>query len=639
MTDDPVADPALDPLASLHHDGSERYVVPAPGVDPDRLRIGDRVRIRIRTGLDAPVERIILRTAPDGEQVFEPMTEVAPGPACRWWEIALVVTMPSTGYRFLVLTAGTHRWLNGSGLHVEMPTDRDDFQLLAGYEPPRWLADRVFYQIFPDRFANGDPANDVVDGAWTYRGHPARQRPWDARPARDRSAMVEFFGGDLAGIEAHLDHLVDLGVNAIYLTPIFSTRSNHGYDIIDYDHVADHFGGDAALIALRAATRDRDIRLILDIAPNHIGVEHPWFQAAQADPDAPTAPYFVFREHPDDYESWLGVGSLPKLDYRSPALRDVMYAGPDAVLRHWLRPPYAADGWRIDVANMLGRLGPVQLGPEVARGMREAVKAENPEAYLMGEHSYDAIDHLAGDTWDAVMNYQGFQRPVLEWLRGTDLWSHASGFNVRLGPSTTASMVRTLDAFRAPIAWTVARSQYNLLASHDTARVVTEMAGDRGRIRAAYGLLMTYVGVPSIVYGDEIGLEGVDGGDARRTMPWDPDRWDDDLLAFLRQLIHVRIGSEALCRGGFQVLEIGADHLAYLRDTDAEWVVVVVGRGPDPRPAGPLLVRHGAIPDGVSFTELLTGATVVVTDGALDLPATPPGVALWTATTGARGSA
>ena len=213
------------------------------------------------------------------------------------------------------------------------------------------------YQIFPDRFANGDPTNDVGDGAWTYRGQTARHMPWDARPTRDMRGMVEFFGGDLQGIADHLDHLVDLGVGAIYLTPIFDSRSNHGYDIVDYEHVAAHFGGDEALVALREATREHDLRLILDIAPNHLGVEHPWFRAAQADPAAPTAPYFVFHEHPDDYASWLGVASLPKLDYRSADLRAAMYDGPAAVLRRWLRPPYAVDGWRIDVANMLGRLG------------------------------------------------------------------------------------------------------------------------------------------------------------------------------------------------------------------------------------------------------------------------------------------
>ena len=152
-------------------------------------------------------------------------------------------------------------------------------------------------------------------------------------------------------------------------------------------------------------------------------MEHPWFRAAQADPAAPTARYFVFHEHPDDYESWLGVASLPKLDYRSAGLRAAMYDGPDAVLRRWLRPPYAVDGWRIDVANMLGRLGPDQLGPDVARGMRRAVKAEQPDAYLLGEHAYDATDHLAGDQWDGVMDYWGFQRPSSTGSSAVELWS------------------------------------------------------------------------------------------------------------------------------------------------------------------------------------------------------------------------
>ena len=271
------------PDLALHHDGSARYVRPVDGADPLRLRVGDRVRLRVRSAIDAPIERIFLRITPDGEQVFEELTAVPAGPAARWWEIDLRLSMPITAYRFLVLTEAGHRWLNGSGIHGATPTDIDDFRVLAGYDPPRWLADRVFYQIFPDRFANGDPTNDVADGAWTYRGRVARTRRWDELPVRDGGSLVEFYGGDLAGIEAHLDHLVDLGVNAIYLNPIFETRSNHGYDITDYGRVADHFGGDEALAALRRATRERDIRLLLDIAPNHVGVEHPWFQAAQAD--------------------------------------------------------------------------------------------------------------------------------------------------------------------------------------------------------------------------------------------------------------------------------------------------------------------------------------------------------------------
>ena len=214
----------------------------------------------------------------------------------------------------------------------------------------------------------------------------------------------------------------DLGVNAIYLNPIFATRSNHGYDTIDYEHVAPHFGGDAALADLRRATADRDIRLILDIAPNHAGAEHPWFLAAQADPAAETAGYFIFRERPDDYESWLGVTArCPSSTTAAPTCARRCTPARTRSCAAGCEPPYSVDGWRIDVANMLGRLGPDQLGAEVARGMRQAVKEEDPDAYLIGEHSYDATEQLAGDQWDGVMNYAGFRSPVLDWLGGIEL--------------------------------------------------------------------------------------------------------------------------------------------------------------------------------------------------------------------------
>jgi alpha-glucosidase len=630
------SDPITPCLASVHHDGSPRYVVPVAGDTPDHLRIGDEIRLRVRSGVDRDIERVFVRTTPDGEQVFVELQEVQPGPANRWWEVTLRLSMPVTGYRFLLLARDGHRWLNGSGIHRATPTDHEDFRLVAGYDPPGWLANRVFYQVFPDRFANGDPSNDVRDGEWTYRGHAARARAWDDPPSSGPGALVEFFGGDLAGIESHLDYLADLGVNAIYLNPVFATRSNHGYDTVDYEHVADHFGGDAALVSLRLATRARDIRLMLDIAPNHVGSEHPWFLEAQADPDAGTAGHFVFRRRPADYESWLGIGSLPKLDYRDPALREAMYAGPDAILRRWLRPPFSIDGWRIDVANMLGRLGPDQLGAEVARGMRAAVKHENPDAYLMGEHSFDATDQLAGDQWDGVMNYAGFMNPVLEWLHGVDYGSHASGTILQTGRASTASLVETLTAFLAAVPWAVAAHQYNLVASHDTARIRTAVAGDVGHARAGFGLLLTFVGVPSILYGDEIGLEGEDGLQSRRTMPWAQASWDLDHLAFTRSLVHLRVRSRALQVGGLQFLEQADDSLAFLRDTDEEQVVVVVARGPAGRPAGPLSVASAALADGTALVEVLTGARATVEGGHLQLPETRPGVAVWSSVSDRR---
>jgi alpha-glucosidase len=603
--------------------------MPAGG-DPGRLRIGDEVRIRVRAGLDAPVDRVFVRTAPDGEERFDELAENPAGPACRWWAITLRLAMPVTGYRFLIVGPTGHHWLTGTGLRRGAVTDREDFRLVAGFDPPAWLADRVFYQVFPDRFANGDPSNDVADDAWTYRGQPTRRRPWNERPIDGPGRSVEFFGGDLAGVEAHLDHLVDLGVNGLYLNPIFESRSNHGYDTVDYDHVAAHFGGDEALVSLRRATRERDIRMILDIAPNHTGVEHPWFTAAQADPDVATAGYYTFNRRPDDYAAWLGVKSLPKLDYRDDGLRQAMYAGPDAILRRWLEPPFSADGWRIDVANMLGRQGPVQLGPDVARGMRAAVKAANPDAWLMGEHFYDATDSLNGDQWDGVMNYAGFMTPVLAWFRGAVHLLVPGGERIRDAPLTTGELVGVLGAFRAAVPWAVASCQYDLLGSHDTARVRSALGGDAGMVRAAFGLLLGYVGVPGLYYGDEVGLEGENGDTARGTMPWDRADWDLDQFAFLRTLVRLRTRSRALQSGGFQVLEAAEDSLAFLRDTHDEQAIVVVARSTAGRPAGALDVARGAVPDGTAFDEALSGLRATVVGGRLELPAMGAGVAIWT---------
>ncbi len=313
-----------------------------------------------------------------------------------------------------------------------------------------------------------------------------------------------------------------------------------------------------------------------------------------------------------------------------------MYAGDAAVLRRWLRPPYSADGWRIDVANMLGRLGPDQLGADVARGIRQAVKEENPDTYLLGEHSYDATEQLAGDQWDGVMNYAGFHAPVLGWLNGVEHWGHGVGTIMRAGRTPTVDLVETLGAYRAGVPWAVARCQYNLLDSHDTARIRTAVGGDPGRERAAFGLLLTYVGVPSILYGDEVGLEGHDGLSTRRTMPWDPAAWDLDLLDFVRTLIRHRVGSRALQVGGFQVLDVADDSLAFLRDTDEEQVIVVVARGPGERPAGAVDVAAGAIAEGTEFREALSGARAVVGEGHLALPAMAPGVAIWSAGSASR---
>ncbi len=616
---------------SIHHDGSPRYVRCGAGGDADP-RLGDEVTLRLRAAPDAPIQRILLRTCPDGEGQFVEMQPERDGPACRWWRATLRVTMPLVAYRFLLFTEDGAWWYNGSGLHRHSPTDADDFRLLADYAAPTWVREAVFYQVFPDRFADGDPHNNVRDGEFVYRGQPARARCWGESPTPGGlAAMVEFYGGDLVGIEKRLDYLVELGVSALYLNPIFTAYSNHRYDVVDYENVDSHLGGNPALVSLRRATAERGMRLILDIVPNHCGVAHPWFQAALADPHAPTTEYFTFQRHPDDYACWLGVRVLPKLNYRSAALRQVMYAGPDAVFRHWLRPPYAIDGWRIDVANMLARQGADQLGVEVGQAIRRAVKEENPATYLLGENFFDGSAQLQGDCWDATMNYAGFTMPLWWWLSRFQVrqhgWPEAIVSDV---PWPTQALVDTWRAYRAAIPWAIARQQYNLLGSHDTPRILSIVGGDAALNRLAVGVLMTSVGVPSVYYGDEIGL-GRAGHAVRACMPWDRSAWDEELRAFYQELIRLRRTSPALSAGGLQTLLVEEDTLAYLRDTDDEQLVVVAHRGPGTRPAAPLPVAHGALPDGLELAELFSGQRATVVDGHLPLPAMPPGVAIWRA--------
>ncbi len=607
--------------ASVHHDSSPRYV------SARTPTIGTEVTVRLRAARDAPIEQLLIRTAPDGEQLLTPMRRVATDSACQWWEGSLNLAMPKTSYRFLLLTPEGNWWLNALGLLRFTPTDTNDFKLLANYHAPHWVRDAVFYQIFPDRFADGDPENNVRDGEYLCYGAPVVARGWGEPPHRATGGR-EFFGGDLQGIIEKLPYLDALGVTSLYLNPIFVAPSNHKYDIADYTQVDPHFGGNEALAALRRALDERAMQLVLDIVPNHCGSAHPWFTEAQRDRNAPTAEFFTFRRHPDEYDSWLGARSLPKLDYRSERLREWMYAGEEAIMRQWLRPPYRIDGWRVDVANMLARQGESQLGHKIGRGIRRAVKAENPHSYLLGENFFDGSPHLQGDELDATMNYRGFSFPLLAWLGCyTETMAHDAAWHTRPALPTEA-LAAQWQTFLAAIPWQIATQQLNLLGSHDTPRLLTRLGGEEARARLAAALLFTFPGVPSVYYGDEIGLAGGPDPDCRRTMPWEPDAWNESLLALYRTLIQLRRTSPALRWGGYQLLHAQRDTLAFLREAPEERLLVVARRADDGQRALPV---HGAgLADGTPLRDLLGSATATVEQGQLPLPPhSGPSVQLW----------
>ena len=620
-------------LRSLHHDGSERYVTAAENNRGGCYQLGDTLTIRLRVHPGNHVKKALLRITPDGEQTFIELQKSAGknNERCEWWATSLKLTMPVTNYRFLVFTTEGAYWYNSRGLQETTPTDFYDFRILANYNAPNWVTDSVFYQIFPDRFCCGNPRHGVRDGEFIHDGTSAHTRTWGETPTRSgQKAMVEFFNGDLTGIAQKLDYLAELGVNAIYLNPIFPAFTNHRYDVIDYFQVDQHLGGKRAFCALRQKLRERGIRLVLDIVPNHCGSQHHWFRAAQADPHSKTAQYFNFYKHPDDYECWLGEKNLPRLNYANRQVRRLMYGGKRSVFRHWLREPYAIDGWRIDVANMLARSGAQQLNLEIAREIRQAVKQENPTAYLLGENFFDATATLQGDAWDGVMNYSGFTRPLWHWLNEFSVQHHGQPNNYASGrPLSTAGLLAGLEEYRAAIPWQIASQQYNLLDSHDTPRIRHTIGEHHGRNRLAATLLLTYVGVPGILYGTEVGLQGDIDTLTRGCMPWDERRWDMDCCNDYRKLIRLRHESRALARGGFQILQTEQDSFAFLRDAEGESVIVIANRGPNEKPAFSLSVAEGAIPDGAQFMEVFSGAKSTVTGGILPQPKTPVGATIW----------
>ncbi len=592
--------------AGLHHDGSALYVSnPLPAH-------GEQVTLRLRVPVDASIKAVFIRSAPDGENHLEPMHEVERDSVSAWWSGNLKISMPRNPYRFRIVSGEGVYHLNALGVSRTESPDASDFKLLADFQSPDWLQSAVFYQIFPDRFYNGNPANDVKSGESTVGRFSTQMRPWGAPLLPwEKAGNLDFYGGDLPGITQKLDYLADLGINALYLNPIFKSLSNHRYDIADFYQVDPHLGGNEALIELRRATAERQIRITLDVTLNHLGSANHWFTDAQADLTAPTADFFTFYDNnPAYYEKWLGISTLPKFNYRSEALRDQMYRAEDSVLRWWMHEPYRIDGWRLDVANMQARQGTVQLGNKIGRQLRRALKNDFPDAYIYGEHFYDGTPHLQGDELDASMNYQGFTMPLWRYLSGHDHgaeWRPEAVDQIRL---PAEDMAEQWNRFRAAVPWAVAVQQFNLLDSHDTPRILFKVDGDKALMRLAVVLLMTYVGVPCVYYGDEIGLTGGNDPDCRRCMPWDESEWDEDLHAHYRTLIALRRTAPALMRGGYQYL-YGSDGLLVYQRQSAEQRLIVIGyRGPDTLLTTHIPVRHGGLADGTTLTDRLSTACV-----------------------------
>lgn len=590
-------------------------------------KFGEEVEIRVRVPENAPLKQLILRTIPNGEQQFTGMKIGVVDKGYATWVCRITLRETSNLYYFILDTVDGLWYLDATGVHQTLPVNAQAFKLVTDFDEIPWLAKAVFYQIFPDRFANGDQSNDPTDEQDPVTGGFRTTYPWGKAVASSRERMA-FYGGDLKGIQDHLDHLLELGVNAIYLNPVFTAWTNHRYDVRDYLSVDPTLGGDAALLLLAEAFKLLGIRYVLDIVPNHCGVGHPWFLKARQDPDSEEAGFFYFDAKRETYASWMGFKALPKMNFRSQALRERIY-GNGGVFSYWLKPPFGADGWRVDVGNMLGRQDADQFSEQVIRGIRTAVKATKPEAYLFAENFYEAAAQLQGDQWDGVMNYMGFSAPLLAWLKAPS--TGAIGWQGELcsnEPWQTVSLAKVWTEHLAAIPWSVALQQYNLLSGHDTPRVRSILEGDDALLRLAYIVLFTFPGVPSIFYGDEIGLMDQESFGSRVCMPWDETSWDQGFFAFMKELIALRKSNDCLAQGAFQILHWEEELLVYQRELAGEHVLVTLNRSDKPGKAKDILIPEAGIRRGY-FREFLGNRHCKVEGGLLKLPDLPKGGIIW----------
>ncbi|HYN89101.1 MAG TPA: glycoside hydrolase family 13 protein [Ardenticatenaceae bacterium] len=458
---------------------------------------------------------------------------------------------------------------------------------------PDWVKDAVFYQIFPDRFARSDRVMK-----------PNNLQQWGQQPT-----VEGYQGGDLLGVVEHLDHLVDLGITAIYFTPIFQSASNHRYHTHDYYRVDPMLGGNEALRTLVEEAHRRNIRVVLDGVFNHASrgffqfsdiLEHgphsawlDWFTVE----GWPLSPYDGSK--PANYVSWVGNRALPKLNTDNLQVREFIMQ----VAEYWLREA-DIDGWRLDVPEEIKTQG-------FWEEFRQRVKAVKPEAYIVGEVWREAREWLQGDRFDATMNYL-FTSAVIAFT-ARDRVSHALVKDRSYDPypgidaaQFGARIQRLLNLYD----WEITLVQLNLLDSHDTARLLSIARGDKATVRLATLFQMTYPGAPSIYYGDEIGLRGTlnydaphQDPDARWAFPWhDRASWDTELLAYFKAAIALRHAHPVLRRGHFYQLYAQGDCFAFARRSGEETLIVALNTGDDSRE---IVLPVGAyFRDGVSFQPL-----------------------------------
>lgn len=610
---------------ALFCDGTSDYVIPAePGIH-------EKVRLRFRTARDDAQEVCLI----SGGEALQ-MQKVSSGEVFDYYETEVQLTDTMFVYYFRIKSESEELCYHRCGVS-EHPVEYYNFRIMPGFSTPAWAKGAVMYQIFVDRFCNGDPSNDVEDGEYVYIGEPVcKVKDWNEFPAA--MDIRRFHGGDLQGVLDKLDYLEELGVEVIYFNPLFVSPSNHKYDIQDYDYIDPHYGviiedGGEVLSEgekdntratkyqkrtgdirnLEASNRlfaklveemhTRGMRVILDGVFNHCGSFNKWMdreriyepqpeyeKGAYVSAQSPYRDFFHFFDEREEawpynknYDGWWGHDTLPKLNYEdSPTLEEYILN----IGKKWVSPPYNADGWRLDVAADLGYSN--EYNHIFWENFRKAVKSANPQALILAEHYGDPGEWLQGDEWDSVMNYDAFMEPLTWFLTGmekhsderrTDLWGNADNF------------VNTMNHFMASMLTPSLQVAMNELSNHDHSRFLTRTNHIVGRVaqlgskaaeeginlavmREAVAVQMTWVGAPTVYYGDEAGVCGFTDPDSRRTYPWGQE--NRELVEFHKEMIRIHKREKSLRTGSLKMLSWSSNVLAYARFQEGEQIIVVL---------------------------------------------------------------
>ncbi|MCM1025085.1 MAG: glycoside hydrolase family 13 protein [Roseburia sp.] len=597
---------------ALFSDTTGEYLIP-PEPGPN-----EEVEIRFRTAKNN-VDRVLLLYG--GEKYV--MEKAESDKHFDYYRYVVRLGEEKLTYCFEVQSGRLKGYYDVRGL-VQDVNEYYNFAVIPGFRTPKWAKGAVMYQIYVDRFRNGDPSNDVETNEYCYIGEPVRKvEDWGRYPAR--MDVRDFYGGDLQGVIDKLDYLQDLGVEVIYFNPLFVSPSNHKYDIQDYDYIDPHLGrivddrgevlpegwrenrqasryinrvtnpanleaSNQLFIELVEEAHRRGIRVIMDGVFNHCGSFNKWLdreriyegaegyeKGAYVSAESPYRSYFRFYNeyawpYNESYDGWWGHNTLPKLNYEGSAeLRDYILR----IGKKWVSPPFNADGWRLDVAADLGYSQ--EFNHRFWQEFRRAVREANPEALVLAEHYGNARDWLQGNEWDTVMNYDAFMEPLTWFLTGME--KHSDDFREDLlgnAESFWGAMYHHGASFTMP-SWQVAMNE---LSNHDHSRFLTRTNHRVGRtdsagpaaaeqginkavFREAVLVQMTWVGAPTIYYGDEAGVCGFTDPDSRRTYPWGNE--DHGLIEYHKRLIRIRRENDELRTGSIKHVDGDYNFLAYGR--------------------------------------------------------------------------